>query len=132
VADLNSLEAAQTVKIAGSDSSGVETNFVNSSATGELFVADVLKGGAVYGAITVGTTAVELKVGGTILANRKHILFQNLSNKSIYFGFNSSVTTSTGLLVSAGSERGFDVSGSLSIWVISANTGLNCRLAEVS
>ena len=132
MADLNSLEAAQTVKIAGSDSSGVETNFVNSSATGELFVADVLKGSAVYGALTVGTTAVELKVGGTILANRKHVLFQNLSRRDIYFGFNSSVTVSTGLLVSRGSERSFDVSGSLSIWVISTDSGLNCRLAEVS
>jgi hypothetical protein len=132
VADLNSIEAAQTVKIAGSDSSGVETNFVNSSATGELFVADVFKSSAVYGALTVGTTAVELKVGGTILANRKHVLFQNLSNKNIYFGFNNSVTTSTGLLVSGGSERGFDVSDSLSIWVIGESANLNCRLAEVS
>jgi hypothetical protein len=132
MADLNALNATDAIKIAGADASGLETNFVNASATGELYTADVLKGSAVYGAITVGTSAVELKVGGSVLANRKHILFQNTSNKDIYFGFNNSVTTSNGLLISRGSERSFDVTDSLSIWVISGSAGLDCRLAEVS
>lgn len=40
MADLNDLQAAQSVKIVGSNSTGVETNAVNASASGELLVTD--------------------------------------------------------------------------------------------
>ena len=38
MADLNNLQAAQTIKIAGSDSAGAETTFVNSTLAGSLQV----------------------------------------------------------------------------------------------
>ena len=130
MADLTDLQAAETVKIVGVDATGAETSPVHATVAGELAVVDTVRGSGVYGALTIGTSAQELKVGGSPLANRKIIIFQNLSNKTIYWGFDSSVTTSTGLAIGGGVEKQFSVSDSVGIWVISANTGLNCRIAE--
>lgn len=52
MADLSDLQAALTTKIAGSDSTGVETNFVNADANGNLQVLDYADG-----PVTPGTVA---------------------------------------------------------------------------
>ena len=132
MADLTESQSAEAVKLIGSDSSGAEATYVASSLTGELYTADILRGTALYSAFTVGTSAVEVKVGASVLTNRKIVLFQNLSSKAIYFGFNSSVTTASGLLISGGNERTFEITDSIHIWVISAFSGIDCRIAEVS
>ena len=49
----------------------------------------------VSGTISVGTTQVEAKVGGSRLEERKVVRVYNDSNNTIYFG-PSGVTTSTG------------------------------------
>jgi len=130
MADLTDLQAAETVKVVGVDVTGAETSPVHATAAGELAVVDTVRGSGSYGALTVGTSAVELKVGGSPLTNRKLVIFQNLSNKTIYWGFNSSVTTTTGLAIGGGLEKQFSVNDTVRIWVISANTGLDCRIAE--
>lgn len=56
---------------------------------------DVNKGGNQVGTVTVGTTAVELRIGGSDYVGRQTLVVYNDSNKIIYLG-DSGVTTSTG------------------------------------
>lgn len=130
MADLSGLQASETIKIVGADSSGLEQTPVQSTGAGELAVTDGIRVSGIYGALTVGTTAVELKVGAAPLSNRKVLMVQNLSNKDIYWGYNSSVTASNGLIIPRGTERVFSVSDALHIWVIGTDTNLDCRIAE--
>lgn len=59
---------------------------------------DVLQDAYLIGSVTVGTLAIELKVGGTPLANREKIFIYNAGPQVIYIG-NSNVTTTNGLPV---------------------------------
>lgn len=49
---------------------------------------------ALQGNLVVGTTAVQVKVGGSNLTNRQMIRIYNDSSATIYMGFTSGVTTS--------------------------------------
>ena len=62
------------------------------------YSSDRLDGPGVEGVISVGTTAVEVKVGGSPLDDRKVVTIQPEGN-SVYWGYTSSVTTSTGTRV---------------------------------
>lgn len=58
MADLTDLQAAQTVKIVGSDSSGVETNAVAADSSGNLQVIS-----PAHGPVTPGTVATKSELG---------------------------------------------------------------------
>lgn len=90
MADLNELQAAQTIKIAGSASNGTETNFVNASNNGELLASDILQTTVAQGTKSVSTASgpVELRVGASPLANRKSILIQAQGTNLVY-GFSA-------------------------------------------
>lgn len=131
MADLNSLQAAQTIKIAGSDSSGTETTFVDSTALGEIKSADVLNGGAgTQAALTVGTTAVEVRVGASPLANRKNVTLFNNSSVTMYWGFSNTVTVSSGTPIFKNQQVEWNVGPSQSIYVIAGTASNNARITE--
>lgn len=88
MADLNSLEAAQTVKIAGADSSGNEVNFVSATANNELKSADVLNVSAVNGVLSITTTAAPAQVGVSPLLGRKLLIIQ-AQTANIVWGFSA-------------------------------------------
>ena len=88
MADLNELEAAQTIKLAGADASGSETHFVNATANNELKSADVLNVSAGNTTLTITTTASLAQVGGSPLAGRKLLIIQAQTN-SIVWGFSA-------------------------------------------
>jgi len=90
--DLNSLESSDTIKIAGANSSGQETNFVNSSPNGDLQTTDIMNTAAVSGIISLTATPVALKIGSSNLENRKYIILQGLTS-SILWGFSESSQT---------------------------------------
>ena len=79
MADLTDLQAAQTVKVVGTDSSGVETNAVGATTLGDLQAADVPNQTGLSTTLNLTTTAIEGKVGGTTMTNRKYIEMQALS-----------------------------------------------------
>lgn len=89
MADLNSLQAAETVKIAGTNSSGIETGFVAASSNGDLKTADVVNTSAVQATLTITTSAVQAKVGGSALSERKMLIIQCKTNGIVY-GYSSS------------------------------------------
>ena|SRR5690606_4081423 len=57
--------------------------------------SDVNDNAYLSGTVTVGTSAVEAKVGGSALAEREMVRIHNISNSTVYFG-PSGVTTSSG------------------------------------
>lgn len=115
MADLTDLTGAQNVKLTGSDASGVEQAYIR-NIVNDLGVADVLTSTGTQGTITVGTSAVEAKVGGAALTNRKILTVQPAGN--IFCGFSSGVTTSTGFTIYKDAVAIFDVSETGKIYLI--------------
>jgi len=89
-----------------------------------------LDGPAVYGAKTVTTSAQEIKVGGSALEERKVITIQPTDGE-IWFGYNSSVTSSTGTKIHEGQLIQIEASESLPVWMVSGGS-VNVRITEVS
>jgi hypothetical protein len=130
MADLSTLDASGSVKIAGADSSGLETNFVNATSLGELKTSDIITGAGAEGALTVGTSAVEAKVGASALTNRKLLTIFNNSGSTIYWGRTTSVTTSIGTPVYEKQFFTFDFSSDAPVYLIAGSAGNNVRITE--
>jgi hypothetical protein len=130
MADLSELQAAQSIKIVGSDSAGAENNYVSATANGDMKAADISNNGGTQAALTVGVTAVEVKVGGSALTNRKSATLFNNSNNTIYWGYTNAVTTSTGTPIFKNQYVEWSVGSSTSIYVISASAGNDTRITE--
>lgn len=130
MADLDEKNSSGSSKIVGASSGGIETNFVNSTSNGDLQAADLLQGAGVQGTLTVGTTAVELKVGGSVLTNRKAAGLTNTSNSTIYWGYTNAVTTANGRPLQKNADADWDISDSASIWLIAASAGNVIKVNE--
>ena len=99
------------------------------SSDGDAQISDTL-GSAVYGSLTVGTTAVEVKVGSSRLSGRKHVGLFNNGVADIYYGYDNSVTTSTGIPIKIGTWATWDADDQLAIWVISGTPLVDTRIEE--
>lgn len=88
MADIADINAAQSIKIIGSDSSGVEQTPVKSTTLGELNVHDIPNQTGLNTILNLTTTAVEGKVGVTALSNRKYIEMQGLTN-NVKWGYDT-------------------------------------------
>jgi len=86
---------------------------------------------AVYGTLTVGTTAVELKVGGSALENRKVVTIQPKANK-VYWGYDSSVTTLTGTQVFKDQFIPLPVGPEITVYLIADGSGKDVRIGELA
>lgn len=80
-----------------------------------------------YGVLTIGTTPVELKVGASILPGRIGILIRPTTN-TIYLGFDSSVTTSTGFPILKNEVS--SLSANNSVWAVSNGPGRQVAIME--
>lgn len=130
MADLNELQAAQTVKIAGSNNSAAETNFVDATANGDMKTTDVSNNGGLQAALSVGTTAVELKVGISVLDNRKSATLFNNSNNTIYWGYTNTVTINSGTPIFKSQFVEWAVGSGTSIWLIAGSATNDTRITE--
>lgn len=130
MADLNDINAAQSVKIIGSDSLGIESTPVQSTDDGRLNVVDVLDGLGVQGALTIGTSATEAKVGGSPLSNRKLLTVYNNSDSIVYWGYTSGVTTTNGTPILKKQLARWDISPNATVYLIADTSGNNVRITE--
>lgn len=91
-----------------------------------------LDGPGVYGDITVTDTASEVKVGASVLIERKVVTIQPVDGV-VYFGYDNSVTTSNGTKIFKGQIYPIEAGEQLPVWVI-AETGesIDVRITEVS
>lgn len=131
MADLTEIQSAQPVKLIGSDGTGKETTPVQSTGDGKIKAADVLDGGGANGAITVGTSAVEVMVGASRLTNRKQIIIQPKTN-GIFLGFSNAVTIANGIELFKDQTVTLPIGPNTGVWLISGSAGNNVRIAEVS
>lgn len=131
MADLNEIQAAQSIKIIGADATATETTPVNATATGNLLTADIInEGTGVEGAITVSTTAVEVKVGVSRLSNRKSVTAHNNGSSTLYWGYTSSVTSSSGTPLFKDQFISWDVGPTQAVYIIAASGSHNVRVTE--
>lgn len=84
----------------------------------------------VQGSLTVGTSAIEVKVGGSALANRTYVTLYNNSNNIVYWGYTSGVTTSSGTPIVKGQFASWLKGASFPIYVISGSPGNDTRVTE--
>lgn len=130
MADLSDINSAQPVKIIGSSSDGTEQTPVQATANGEFLSADISNNGGTQGALTVGTSAVEAKVGASPLANRKTLTVHNNSNSTIYWGYTSGVTTANGTPLYKDQFAVWDVGPGTSVYLIAGSAGNETRVTE--
>jgi hypothetical protein len=88
MADLNDIQAAQQVKLIGQDATGVESTPVKSTTLGDLNVSDIPNQTGLSATVALTTAAVEGKVGGSTMVNRKYIEMQALSN-NVKWGYDT-------------------------------------------
>jgi len=90
MADLTDIQAAQSVKLIGSSTSGAESTPVRATANGDIGTADVLFSAVAQGSISLAPAdpAFEVKVGGSPLTNRK-LLYIQCQGGNMTFGFTS-------------------------------------------
>lgn len=141
MADLDFLERSSPVQIVGGDElfaadvimeNGQKVLLVKASLAllNSLDVTDVITNtNGVQGALTVGTSAIEVKVGASRLSDRKSLTLFNNSNSTMYWGFNSSVTVSNGTPIAKNEQYAWRI-GDVPIFVISGSASSNARVTE--
>lgn len=91
-----------------------------------------LNGPAVYGNIIANSTSIEVKIGASPLEERTVITIQPLDG-NIYYGYDSSVTTSNGTKIYKGQVHTLEATDQLAVWIVSeTGTNTNVRVTEVS
>ncbi len=94
-------------------------------------VADILQGTTgTQAALTVGTSAVLVNVSGSNLTARKSVTLENNSLVTIYWGYTSGVTTSTGTPIPPGGFREWIASAAVNVYVIAGTSSNNTRVTE--
>lgn len=126
MADLNEKDASTTTKIVGASSAGAESTYINATANGDMSVADLLNVGASQTTLSVSTTAVEGKVGGSNLANRKRILIQ-CQTANMTYGFSSGSQPFT---LPNGTTMILELGPNISIWFRKTSGTGNVVIAE--
>lgn len=86
MADLTELQAAQTIKLVGSSTTGVESTYAKVTPNQEIGASDTVNTAAVSTTVPLTTIAVELKVGVARLSDRKYTWMQALDS-NIKWGF---------------------------------------------
>lgn len=103
-----------------------DSNATNSND--ESLSQDTINQAGVEGTITVGTSAVEAKVGVSRHANRRMLTVIPLDN-GVYWGFTSSVTTSTGTPIDKNTLLSFRISD-YPVYLIAGTAGNEVRITE--
>lgn len=96
-------------------------------------LSDVLNDAYVSGVVSVGTSAVEAKVGGSPLATRERLVIYNDSNKTVYWG-PSSVTISgstKGIPLGSGQMVMIPAGANLSVYLVSDSLSNNVIVQEL-
>lgn len=102
------------------------------TANSDFKTSDGLRNGGVEGALTLttGGTAYEAKVGGSALTNRKLLTITALDD--MYWGYNNTVTTSTGTPIYKNQQIIFsiDPDSTFAIWLVASGNGKLARITE--
>jgi len=106
------------------------TTVVGVSTNAEIRSSDTVNNGGVNGSITVGTSAVEAKVGASKLTNRKLLTIFHNGSGTLYWGYSNAVTTANGTQIFKNTMLALPVGDGTSIWLISGTAGQDVRVTE--
>lgn len=119
--------------IPNADLTDFETNFLpTANLRLQNYVDDIVNTAGLENQLTVGLTAVEIKAGASRLTNRKLVTLYNSSNSTLYWGYTSGVTISTGTPIEKNQYVEWTVGGNLPVYVIAASGGNIARITEAS
>ena len=91
-----------------------------------------LDGPAVYGATSVTDTPQEVKVGGSVLEERKVVTIQP-TDGVIYYGYSNLVNDVSGTKIFKGQWLQLEASDKLPVWIVAASGDtVDVRISEVS
>lgn len=90
---------------------------------------DGVSNGGLSGSVTVGTSAVEAKLGASTLSGRIYLVLQ-ARDTGIFFGTSSGVTTSNG--VELFKNQTLILPANNAIWLIADGAGKSVRVQELS
>lgn len=124
MADLEFIQRSSPVQVVGGD----ETFSTDVSPNKDLSVSDSIKSEIISGALIVGTTAIEVKVGASRLLDRKGIMLYNNSNQAIYWG-GAGVTIATGIPLAKGEPVIISIND-VALFVIGSQANQNARVVE--
>ena len=103
---------------------------VKLNANNELATSNLLDASGVQGNISVSTSAVAVRVGGSNLANRKNLFFQNNGTATIFWGYTAGVTTTTGMPLMRNQFVMGDWGPNTTIYLIAASGSHDVRVNE--
>lgn len=109
---------------------GIPTALGAVAAANSMPVVDILTTGAQYRAQSV-TTSAALALGGSSALTDRKMLHITPTNGTIYWGYNSSVTTTTGTPLFTNQTLYLSIGTGVTVYVISATT-TDARIAELS
>ena len=89
-----------------------------------------VNGPVAYGAVSVSTSATELKVGASALDERKVIMIQ-AQGSSIYIGFDNAVTTSTGMELRKRQTITLEAGSEMTVYAIADSGTIDVRIWEL-
>lgn len=89
-----------------------------------------VNGPSTYGALSVTTSATEVKVGASALEERIVVSIQPLDG-DVFLGYDNSVTTSTGTKIFKGQYVELERTNTVALWLIAAAT-VDVRIAELA
>ena len=87
--EISDIQAALATKLIGADPTGVETFPLDVKSNQEAKMSDTCSTSAIDAVLALTTAAIEGKVGGSRLSNRKYVIMQALDN-NVKWGFNTS------------------------------------------
>ena len=94
-----------------------------------LKTVQAMTSGGVYGNLSVGTSAVEVRVGASRLTNRRVVTIFPV-DENMWWGFSSAVTSSTGTEIYKNQLFVFMVDATARIYLISDAASKNARISE--
>lgn len=131
---LTSLRALRTHSLITDGTTNVEVDSGSKAMKVKLEKSGLGAKTWVHGPLTVTTSPVQVKVGGSQLTNCNGILIYNDGNQIVYLGSSSSVTTANGGYLNPGDFRKIDRSpdGTLACWAVVASGTTTLRVEEVA
>lgn len=130
MADLSEIQASQSVKLAGAGpSTGVETNYVQVDAVGNLQTASTLSVGGQNRNQAITTSAAEALGAAVILTNRDLLTITPIDG-TVYWGYGSGTTSSNGTPIFKNQTLSISVSDNVHIYLITSTGTVDCRISE--
>lgn len=96
----------------------------------QLKVIDFSNSSGIQGAISVTTSATALRVGGSNLTNRKTLTAYNNGSSTIYWGYDNTVTTSSGTPLEKNQFASWEVGDNVTLYAITSSGSQNVRITE--